>query len=504
MLDTDQNKGNAVRHWFTGLGTQVLWGTLLTVFVVPATLGSFLLWRHYRLEAQASQSTEETLALFRSGLVAEVEAAMHLDQTEGIRRVLERIGKLGGVRSVSVTDRNSVVIASTQKSRQFSLVQEEPYRSAFLSGQEVIRPEAAPHSLLYRIAIPLANKAECQRCHGGGQAVNGVLLIDLTVLDIRRAFRDQVGTMLGLFLVAGIAVTAIVYAGLNRGVITPVKRLVEAIRRVADGDLSQRIQGPAGTEIGELAEGFNRMVSDLEQHVGALERTTRDREESKRLAEIGEMAAQVAHQIRNPLNTIEGAAYYLKSVQPDDPEVAEYTALIAEQVSRLNAVASELLRAARSRPAFFEPVDVNALLRATGEKLKAQRAQKAVEMEYRLADGLTPILLDRRQLAELVENLLENAWDAIEVSGRIRIETGQEHLGQLKPYLRLVLADTGVGMAPEDQAKLFSPFHTTKPSGTGLGLVIVKRIVETHRGEIEISSQRGHGTTVTVRLPIER
>jgi signal transduction histidine kinase len=238
--------------------------------------------------------------------------------------------------------------------------------------------------------------------------------------------------------------------------------------------------------------------------VGALERTTREREEAKRLAEIGEMAAQIAHQVRNPLNTVEGAAYYLKSVRPEDPVVGEYTSLIAEQVARLNAVASELLRAARPRPSFFELVDVNALVRATGEKVRTHRTEKAVDVQFRLADGLAPILLDRRQLVEVLENLLENAWDAIEGPGRITIETSEEDLGQLKPYLRLVIADNGVGIAPEDQAKLFRPFHTTKPSGTGLGLVIVKRIVEIHRGEIDVSSQRGHGTTVLVRLPIER
>lgn len=491
-------------RWFTGLGRQVLWGTLLTVLVVPAALGSFVLWRHHRLEVQTSRSAEETLALFRSALVAEVEAAMRLGQMEGVRRAVDRIGGMRGIRVVSLTDRNGVVVASTRKGRQFSLVDDEPFRAALVSGQEVVRHEATPDSVLYRVAIPLLNKPECQGCHGKRQAVNGVLLADLTGLDIRQAFRSQLLAMLGLFLVTGLTVTAVVYGGVRRGVITPIRNLLEASRRVAGGDLSARIEVPAGTEIGELAEGFNRMVSDLERHVGDLERTTRDREESRRLAEIGEMAAQVAHQVRNPLNAIEGAAYYLKSVRPDDPEVAEYADLIAEQVTRLNAVASELLRAARPRPAFFEPVDMNALVRTTGEKINNQRPEKAVDMEYRLAEGLAPVLLDRRQLTEVVENLLENARDAIEGSGRITIETGEDHLGQLKAYLRLVIADNGVGIAPEDQAKLFRPFHTTKPSGTGLGLVIVKRIIEMHRGEIEVSSQRGHGTRVTVRLPIER
>jgi signal transduction histidine kinase len=503
-LDADSNRGDLVSRWFTGLGRQVLWGTLFTVFVVPAALGSLVLWRQYRLEVKASRSAEETLALFRSGLVAEVEAAMRLGQMEGVRRAVEHIGGMKGVRVISLTDRNGVVVVSTSKGRQFSLLDDAPFRAALASKREVILHEATSDAVLYRVAIPLLNKAECQGCHGKAQAVNGVLLADLTVLDIRRAFRAQLLAMLGLFLASGLAVTAIVYAGVRQGVIMPVKKLLEGARRVAGGDLSQRIEVHAGSEIGELAEGFNRMVSDLERHVGALERTTREREESKRLAEIGEMAAQVAHQVRNPLNTIEGAAYYLKSVRPDDPEVPEYADLIAEQVGRLNTVASELLQAARPRPTFFEPVDVNTLVRTTGEKIKTQRRDKAVDVDYRLTDALAPVLLDRRQLTEVLENLLENAWDAIEGSGRITIETAEDHLGQLKPYLRLVVADTGVGIAPEDQAKLFKPFHSTKPSGTGLGLVVVKRIIETHRGEIEVSSQRGHGTRVTVRLPIER
>lgn len=493
-----------MQRWLVGLGRQVLWGTLFAAFVVPATLGSLVLWRHYHLEMDASRNAEQTLTLFRSSLVSEVETAMRLGQMEGAQKALRRVGGLRGVRALSLTDRNGVVLTSTRKGQQFSLIQDDSLQAALDSGHEVVRHEATGDGILYRVAIPLVNKTECQGCHGKSQPVNGVLLAELAVLDVRRAFRLQLLTLLGLFLAMGLTVTAIVYGGVHRRVIAPIKRLVEATRRVADGDLSQRVHVPGGTEIGELAQGFNRMVNDLQHHVGALERTTREREEAKRLAEIGEMAAQIAHQVRNPLNTVEGAAYYLKSVRPEDPVVGEYTSLIAEQVARLNAVASELLRAARPRPSFFELVDVNALVRATGEKVRTHRTEKAVDVQFRLADGLAPILLDRRQLVEVLENLLENAWDAIEGPGRITIETSEEDLGQLKPYLRLVIADNGVGIAPEDQAKLFRPFHTTKPSGTGLGLVIVKRIVEIHRGEIDVSSQRGHGTTVLVRLPIER
>lgn len=200
-----------MRRWFGSLGGKILWGTLLSVFVVPAGLGSVVFWRHYQLEMQADQSAEDILALSRTALVAEMERAMHLRQIEGVRLAVERIVGRRGVRAILLTDRNGVVVVSTRKERQFSLVEDAPFRTALRSGQEVVRQEPTAGAVLYRVAIPLLNKTECQGCHGEGPAVNGVLLAELAVLDLRSAFRSQLLALLGLFLVTGLTVAAIVY-----------------------------------------------------------------------------------------------------------------------------------------------------------------------------------------------------------------------------------------------------------------------------------------------------
>lgn len=222
--------------------------------------------------------------------------------------------------------------------------------------------------------------------------------------------------------------------------------------------------------------------------------------ERERLAAVGAMAAGLAHEIRNPLGAIKGAAEYLDpSEGPPDPELLQ---VIIEEVNRLNKVVSQFLDYARPFRARFGWVDLNDLVRRTARLLGARREEPIPEMELALADDVPPIEADGEQMKQVVLNLVLNAVDASrEVAAPIRVET---RLLRGRQTVELRVIDHGVGIPKADLEQVFIPFFTTKQQGTGLGLAVCHRIVANHGGTIHPESEVGEGTSFVIQLPIRQ
>jgi signal transduction histidine kinase len=242
--------------------------------------------------------------------------------------------------------------------------------------------------------------------------------------------------------------------------------------------------------------------------------------ERDRLAALGEMAAGLAHEIRNPLGAIKGAAQFLLPSEGRPPEPTpgtegEFLGIIVEEVNRLNRVVSQFLDYARPYRGEPAPLDLNDVVRKTNQLLEREikeaadrpgaRSGARVDVQVVLADALPRVRADSEQLRQVFLNLGLNAIQAMPDGGRLTISTSQRkgRRGTPAGMLEVRFRDTGTGIAPEKLKKLFIPFFTTKERGTGLGLPISQRIVQNHGGSIEVRSQVGKGTTFTVLLPVE-
>jgi len=213
-----------------------------------------------------------------------------------------------------------------------------------------------------------------------------------------------------------------------------------------------------------------------------------------RLAALGELMAGVAHEIRNPLTSIRGFMQFLEGCD-DIKEWQSYAPLIIRQVDSLNRIISELLEFGRPRPPLIRPVQVNDVIR---EVLLLSGGKSGVQVVTELSAHLPLIDGDGEALKQAVLNLIINAIQAMpETGGTIRIATALDG-----DTAAVTVADDGVGIAPENLEKVFDPFFSTKPTGTGLGLAMVHRIVDAHFGAIAIASTPGSGTVVTLRFPI--
>jgi two-component system sensor histidine kinase HydH len=231
-----------------------------------------------------------------------------------------------------------------------------------------------------------------------------------------------------------------------------------------------------------------------------------------RLTELGRMAAGLAHEIRNPLGAIKGAAQLLTDPAPDgrepDPTSREFLGIILEEVDRLDRVLGSILDYARPNPGVAVPTDVNAVVRQTLRFLSNERMSDDLQVEEMLEPSLPRVAIDPEQLRQVLMNLHRNAAQAmrgrglITVSTRVRLGLGTRPGGPGdEPFVELTVADNGPGISQNVLRNLFQPFFTTKDKGTGLGLATSKNIIEGAGGRIEVRSYEGKGSTFSIVLP---
>ena len=218
--------------------------------------------------------------------------------------------------------------------------------------------------------------------------------------------------------------------------------------------------------------------------------------QNERLALIGEMAAGIAHELRTPLTSIRGFVQYLQG-SSDPREWQEYGSIIIREVDGLNRIVSELLDLVRPLPLHFLPIDLNALVEEALLLAPENAGEAPIEIVRELDPDLPPVWADPGRIKQVLLNILVNAVQAISGRGQIRIRTLVT-----EGKLRLSIHDTGCGIPATLRERVFDPFFSTKPSGTGLGMAIARRIVESHQGSIEIDSVEGQGCSVTLVLPV--
>jgi PAS domain S-box-containing protein len=217
------------------------------------------------------------------------------------------------------------------------------------------------------------------------------------------------------------------------------------------------------------------------------------------LAAVGQLAASIAHELRNPLSSIKGAAQLLREQYSDHLTIIEFLDIILEEVDSLSKLTTEFLDYARPMQLELRPTDVNDVVRKTLQLMFMQINDSRVALSENLAQDLPTIEIDDKQIEQVLRNIILNALQAMPGGGSLEIATcaHRGHAGGVE----LTVADTGSGIPPEKLDRIFTPFYTTKTKGTGLGLSVVRRIVENHGGRIDVASEEGKGSTFSIILP---
>lgn len=295
-----------------------------------------------------------------------------------------------------------------------------------------------------------------------------------------------------------IAFICILLAGLiavpiARLFIKPIGALVESNRRLSEGDMGVRVKVSGKGELSALGHSFNTMVETLD-------RIQKELVYKEKLASMGQLAAGVAHEINNPLGTIMLYAETLYREAAEDGAQREDLKMIIDSTHRCKRIVGDLLNFAREQEMLTQQSNMHDILEQAIHSVSSQASFTKVEIIRCFVPDLPLIQADPAQLVQVFVNLLNNAADAMSEGGTITITTRYSK----DRGVEIDIADTGRGIEKKNLEKLFTPFFTTKPfgKGTGLGLSIVYGIIKMHRGQIQLSSQVGKGTTFTVTLPI--
>jgi signal transduction histidine kinase len=296
-----------------------------------------------------------------------------------------------------------------------------------------------------------------------------------------------------LIIVFGLIIATAGTFYISKKITTPISQLAAAAEKVAQGDLDLNIAVASRDEIGELAADFNKMATDLKQHI-------HERQANETLLAVGRFSAALAHDLRNPVEGLKLLSRELgKRVDPHRPE-HEIADTIVQSVDRLSSLVNQSLDFARLNQPVFVETDLAAL---ADEVLQDFRFGE-VELQKDYAHDLPLIKIDAMQIKRVLSNLLRNAIEAClstRESARCQIRLA---LQADQEMLRIEIADTGPGIPAEIREKIFDPFFSTKPGGHGLGLALARQIIANHGGTIAFASDMGEGTRFVIELPIAK
>jgi len=306
------------------------------------------------------------------------------------------------------------------------------------------------------------------------------------VQPFQAAARRGAGLVL-LVTLAGLVLAALLTSRLTRS----LRALSTAAEAVSAGELGRRVEVHGRDEVGRVADAFNTMTENLD-------RTMRELANRESLAAVGQFAAALAHEVRNPLTAIRVDLQIAEDELPEGSAGREAQERALREVMRLNETVSDTLRLARSGPFGSSPIDLSQPVQAAAAAAGPVFDQHSGHLDVDL--GPTPLLVpgDAGALEQVFLNLLQNAAQALEPGGRVSltVSTGGEGVA-------VFIRDDGAGMTSEIQDQIFEPLFSTRPEGTGLGLTIARRIVAAHGGDITLESSPGTGTLVRVWLPLE-
>lgn len=281
---------------------------------------------------------------------------------------------------------------------------------------------------------------------------------------------------------------------ISRKLTRPLKSLIKGLEEVGLGNLDYQVKIETKDEMARTIESFNKMTQELKESRELLI-------EAEREATWRGIAQKIAHEIKGPLTPIQLSLQHLQDKFYEDPKgyesvLTDCTRRITEEIDALRKMAKEFSEFARMPEPSFEYTDVNKILEDTISLFTQVKPE--VKINITCGVNLPRIRLDRERMKRVFKNIIQNGMDAMEDGGEINIETSAD-----TKSLTLKFQDTGIGMNEETIKKVFTPYFSTKSHGMGLGLPIVDKIIKEHKGKIEIQSQQGKGTIVTILLPVD-
>lgn len=474
---------------------------LFNVLLLALGVGAFTTYHLSREQEHLIESTRLSAKLLLDTIEKSIFNSMRVGNSAEVQAILEMVGSSEDIAAVRIFGPTGVVLKSDQPDEIGQLVDKQSF-NLFVQQQKegFFRVESGPQIL--SLIRPIHADERCYRCHGQDSPVIGVLNLDFSLgalyLKLRETSEMFVFSTMLILLLLAIGMATIMIRLLRR----PLQQISDAMVKVEEGDLGVRLAIHGEDEVGRLMQGFNSMVDNLDKAQRELKQYHyRQMEHADRLASCGEMAAGLAHEIKNPLAGIRGAIEVLADEYPADDPRREVMGQIQDQVTRMNKTVTDLLYFGKPGLPEFSYADINSLLKQTLMFIGQHPEAKNVNRVEELTRDLPPVWIDQKQVQQVILNLVLNALQAMSSGGVLTVQTDMVTRDG-DNWIRVEICDTGPGISAEGMEKIFTPFYTTKTQGTGLGLPICRQLMEGNGGVLRVDSHLGQGSCFTLELPV--
>ncbi len=410
------------------------------------------------------------------------------DSTERLKKYVDMLNKKG-INEISILSDSSEVIASSDP-KKIGTKQKIPEKKVSRKKDLIITARLGEESKsetqrLYNVIMPVSIK---------GQKIGyihiNMILDDYKLLQRKNHMRRILSTLFAFSI--GIIVSLLIAEKYTE----PIKRIAQASKRIAEGELVKIRDRGRKDEIGVLINSYNEMVDKLSERKELEEKLKK----TEQLSLIGQLSSGIAHEIRNPLNFLSLSIGHIKESiiegkEEDKAEIIKLLDNLTKEIYKVNELIHNFLFLGKPITLNKSWIMTEGLIQEAVYLVK-DKVKDGVEILVACRDGNSPMFCDREYMRICLLNLLLNAVQAIDGTGHVVIECGSE-----ERVAYISVKDTGAGIEKEELEKIFEPYYSTKKFGMGLGLAITKRFVEAHGGTISIESRIGEGTTMKIAVP---
>jgi two-component system NtrC family sensor kinase len=482
---------------FRSLTTRII---VTTITLLAAGIFTYAFYNVRHQQDMLIDTARESTELLLHTVESSIYNTMHLGTVQDVGSILSMVGQHNQLVGVRIFHPHGVILRSSIPSEVGRAVSNNDY-NLYQNPKHFGIFDLPPHGEILSMVKPIYNELACHSCHGTKARVIGILNINYSL----RRTNMQMMDASRIFILSSVAITAFLAIAISfillKSVKKPLDNMMDTMSKVENGDFGVRIDYKGKDEIGRLIVSFNSMVDRLYiakkeldlLHFQQLER-------ADRLASIGEMAAGIAHEIKNPLAGISAAVSIIKDDMTPDDSRKTILGEVLQQLQRLDKTVNDLLFFGKPSLPEFNCVDINSIITTTLKFASQHRGGGNIEKILELEPDLPPVFADGKQMQQVFLNIILNAFQAMSDGGVLSITTCKL-LRNDGEFVRIDITDTGPGIPPQILEKIFTPFYTTKAQGTGLGLPICRKLVHLHNGDIHVASDYDKGTVFTVELP---
>ncbi len=468
----------------------IICGTVIVLFVFVSIFNLGI------LDSVSSSLLKENVFLLTSIIENALTSPMMEGKVELVQRIISNIPHNTDIISFKIISNEGKILSSSslqEVGHDAGIELKEGMAETVEKGIPIFSFQEVP--VFFQIKA-IKNEQRCYGCHSPSNKVNGFLAIQVDYKKAQTLLKNNIKKTIFVLLFSLLFLIILITIVLDKLVNKPVLAILEKMKEVEKGNLNIKIDVKGKDEIAILGRGFNGMVEKLQQSLKEREKAhNEDLRKAEHLATIGELAAGLAHEIKNPLTGIKGAIEVI--LEEEKGENREILSEVLNQINRTSEVIQNFLSYARPKEPIFTMTSIQKIIEDSIRISKYYAVGKNIEIEFITPSNIPNIFIDPDQIQEVLINLLINSIDSIENRGKIEIRACPRENG-----VEIRVRDNGKGIKEEIIPFVFKPFFSTKPKGSGLGLSISKRLIENHKGNIIIESKEGSGTIVKVFIPI--